>query len=88
MYLTRANCDSSSSYAQSLNAKGCESFAKTMISVVFCAVLLYIILIFVKKYYGSAFAPPADDEDYDNLELTTPDDKTEALRSFLNRTRL
>ena len=62
-------------------------FIKTMISVAFCAVLVYIILLFVKKYYGSAFAPPAEDEDYDNLELTTPDDKTDALKSFLNRTK-
>ena len=62
-------------------------FAKTMFAVIFCAVVIYIILRFVKKYYGSAFNPPAEDEDYDNLELTTPDDKTEALKSFLNRTR-
>ena len=62
-------------------------FAKTMIAVIFCVIVLYIILLFVKKYYGSAFAPPADEEDYDNLELTTPDDKTEALKSFLNRTK-
>ena len=62
-------------------------FIKTMVSVAFCAVILYIILIFVKKYYGSAFAPSADEEEYDNLELTPPEDKITALKSFLNRTK-
>ena len=62
-------------------------FLKTMASVAVCAVILYIVLIFVKKYYGSAFVPPVDDEEYDNLELTTPEDKTSALKSFLNRTK-
>ena len=63
-------------------------FIKTMVSVAFCAVLLYIILLFVKKYYGSAFVPPNEEDEYDNLELTTPDDKISALKSFLNRTKL
>ena len=62
-------------------------FMKTMVSVAFCIVLVFVILIFVRKYYGSAFAQSADDDEYDNLELTTPDDKTSALKSFLNRTK-
>ncbi len=62
-------------------------FIKTMISVAFCAILLYVILLFVKKYYGSAFTQNSDDDKYDNLELTTPDDKISALKSFLNRTK-
>ncbi len=62
-------------------------FIKTMIFVAFCVVLLYLILLFVKKYYGSAFVPPADEDDYDNLELTTPEDKIAALKSFLNKTK-
>ena len=62
-------------------------FIKAMIMVVFSAVVIYIVVLFVRKYFGSEFAPPADEEEYDNLELTTPEDKISALKSFLNRTK-
>lgn len=62
-------------------------FIKTMFTVAFSVVVIYIILLFVKKYYGSAFIQSADEDEYDNLELTTPDDKIAALKSFLNRTK-
>jgi len=62
-------------------------FIKAMIMVVFSAVVIYIVVLFVRKYFGSEFAPQADEEEYDNLELTTPEDKISALKSFLNRTK-
>lgn len=62
-------------------------FIRTMTLVVLFAIIIYVALIFVKKYHGSSFAPPADDDEYDNLELNTPDDKISALKSFLNRTK-
>ncbi len=58
-------------------------FLKTMMGVAICAVILYIILLFVKKFYSSAFV--ADEEDYENLDLSTPNNKQDALKSFLNR---
>jgi len=61
-------------------------FLKTMAAVAFCAVILYVILIFVKKFYGSAFVPSEYDE-FETLDLSTPATKTDALKSFLNRTK-
>ena len=61
-------------------------FLKTMAGVAFSAVLLYVILVFVKKYYGSAFVNN-DFEAFESLDLATPQDKQEALKSFLNRTK-
>ena len=61
-------------------------FLKSMIMVAFCAVILYIILVFVKKYYGSAFVSN-EYEEIESLDLTTPNNKQDALKSFLNRTK-
>ena len=61
-------------------------FLKTMMAVAFCAVILYVILIFVKKYYGSAFVSN-DYEELEVLDLGTPTNKVEALKSFLNKTK-
>lgn len=61
-------------------------FLKTMAAVAFCAVILYVILLFVKKFYGSAFVPHECDE-FEALDLSTPSNKTDALKSFLNRTK-
>jgi len=59
-------------------------FLKTMMAVAFCTVIIYIILLFVKKFYSSAFVNQEVDE-YENLDLATPNTKQEALKSFLNR---
>ena len=61
-------------------------FLKTMIAVVFCAILLYIILFFVKKYYASSFTS-SDSEELDDFDLSTPNNKNDALKSFLNKTK-
>ena len=61
-------------------------FLKTMAAVGFCVVILYVTLLFVKKYYGSAFVNN-DNEIFEALDLSTPEDKQEALKSFLNRTK-
>ena len=61
-------------------------FLKTMMAVAFCSAILYVILLFVKKFYGSAFVSNADD-DFEELDLSTPLNKTDALKSFLNRTK-
>ncbi len=42
-------------------------FIKTMLLVAFCAVVLYVILFFIKRYYGSAFVP--SDEEYEDAEM-------------------
>lgn len=63
-------------------------FVKMMCLVAFSAIILYLILFFVKRFNRSSFVP--SDEEYENaemLELITPENKTEALRSFLNRTK-
>lgn len=61
-------------------------FLKTMAAVAFCTVIIYIILLFVKKFYSSAFVNQEVDE-YENLDLATPNTKEEALKNFLNRVK-
>ena len=61
-------------------------FLRVMMAVLLSAGILYVILLFIKKYYGSAFAVQEYDE-YESLNLSTPNDKEEALKSFLNRTK-
>ena len=61
-------------------------FFKVMSGVLICAILLYLILVFIKKYYGSAFSTMEEDE-YEELSLSTPQNKEEALKMFLNRTK-
>ena len=62
-------------------------FLRAMLGVVFCAIVLYLILIFVKKYYGSAFVNPDEEEYFEAFDLSTPKTKQDALKSFLNRTK-
>lgn len=61
-------------------------FFKTMLAVGFCSILLYIILLFTKKFYSSAFVNH-DVEELENLDLSTPTTKQDALHSFLHRSR-
>lgn len=61
-------------------------FLRVMGAVLLSAVILYFILLFVKKYYGSAFAVEETDE-FESLNLTPPENKEDALKSFLNRTK-
>ena len=62
-------------------------FLRAMLGVALCAILLYFILLFVKKYYGSAFVNTEEEEYFESFDLTTPSSKQEALRTFLNRTK-
>lgn len=63
-------------------------FLKTMFLVAFSAILLYVILLFIKKFYGSDFIPSNEEcENVEMLELNTPGTKSDALKSFLNRTK-
>ncbi len=61
-------------------------FLKTMMLSAICALLLYVILLFVKKFYASAFVTQ-EPQEFEELDLTTPDNKQDALKSFLNRTK-
>ena len=62
-------------------------FLKTMALVAFCAVVLYLILVFIKKFYSSAFINNNDSKEIEKFDLSSPDSKQDALRSFLNRTK-
>lgn len=62
-------------------------FLRAMLAVVFCAIILYLILVFVKKYYGSAFVNLEEEEYFEAFDLSTPNNKQDALKSFLNRTK-
>lgn len=62
-------------------------FLRAMLGVVLCAIILYFILIFVKKFYGSAFVNPEEEEYFEAFDLSTPKTKQDALKSFLNRTK-
>ncbi len=61
-------------------------FLKTMMAVAFCSAIIYVVLLFVKKFYGSAFVSNDYDE-FETLDLSTPANKIDALKSFLNRTK-
>lgn len=61
-------------------------FIKTMVAVLFSAILLYFILFFVKKYRFGLFSN-SEYEELDNLDLSTPNNKNDALKSFLKRTK-
>ena len=61
-------------------------FLKAMAVIALSAFLLYVILVFVKKFYRSAFVSQQI-EDYENLDLATPQNKQDALKSFLNRVK-
>ena len=62
-------------------------FLRAMLGVALCAIFLYFILLFVRKYYGSAFVNQEEEEYFESFDLTTPTSKQEALRTFLNRTK-
>ena len=62
-------------------------FLRAMLGVGFCSIILYLILIFIKKYYGSAFVNPEEEEYFEAFDLTTPNNKQDALNTFLNRTK-
>ena len=61
-------------------------FLKAMATVGFSILLLYLLLLAVKRYYPKSFNV-SDCEEYENLDLSTPDSKNSALKSFLNRTK-
>ena len=61
-------------------------FLRAMLGVAFCSIILYLILVFVKKYYGSAFVNH-EEEYFEAFDLSTPDNKQDALKTFLNRTK-
>ncbi len=61
-------------------------FLKTMVAVLVCAVLLYFILLFVKRFYSSSFVD-SESEELDSFDLSTPNNKNDALKSFLNKTK-
>ncbi len=61
-------------------------FLKVMSAVFISAFILYLVLITVKKYYSSTFISE-ETEDYESLNLSSPNNKEEALKSFLNRTK-
>ena len=62
-------------------------FLRAMLGVAFCSIVLYLILVFIKKYYGSAFVNPEEEEYFEAFDLTTPNNKQDALKAFLNRTK-
>lgn len=61
-------------------------FVKAMFIVFLCSIVLYFILSFVKKFYGNSFSPN-DIEEFESLDLASPNSKDDALKSFLNRTK-
>ena len=62
-------------------------FLRAMLAVILSGIILYLILVFVKKYYGSAFVNTEEEEYFESFDLTTPNSKQEALKTFLNKTK-
>ncbi len=61
-------------------------FFKTMFMVVMAGAIIYVVLLFIRKYRSSAFAENEYIDEYAPLNLATPTNKQEAFVSFLNRT--
>ncbi|MBR6299180.1 MAG: hypothetical protein IKR34_08015 [Candidatus Gastranaerophilales bacterium] len=61
-------------------------FFKTMFMVVMAGTIIYVVLLFIRKYRSSAFAENEYIDEYAALNLATPTNKQEAFVSFLNRT--
>lgn len=61
-------------------------FIRAMLLVAFSAIIIYLILIFIKKYSRSAFMNQ-EEEYFEAFDLSTPDSKQDALKTFLNRTK-
>lgn len=61
-------------------------FIKTMIWVAISAVVLFILAIFVRKFYGVQLNAKYFEES-ENVDLRTPKNDTTALRGFLNQTK-
>ena len=58
-----------------------------MMLVAMSAIILWVILLFVKKYQGKISSFQDDDELFEELDLATPNTRADALKSFLNRTK-
>ncbi len=61
-------------------------FFKTMAGVLFCTILIYLMLLIYKKFQAGSFSNAEYDE-LDTLDLSTPNNRNDALKSFLNRTK-
>ncbi len=61
-------------------------FIKTMLAVIICSVLLYLILLFSKRFYTKSLIN-SESEELETFDLSTPNNKNDALKSFLNRTK-
>ncbi len=55
--------------------------------VILSTILVFFILIFVKKYYSSAFVNPDEEDYFEAFDLSTPDNRQDALKAFLNRSK-
>ena len=49
--------------------KVAQSFLKAMLIVLFASVIVYLVCLFVKKYYGSAFVAQDDEKYFEALDL-------------------
>ena len=56
-------------------------------AVILSAIFIYFVLIFVKKYYSSAFVNQDDEDYFEAFDLSTPDNRQDALKAFLNRSK-
>lgn len=60
-------------------------FAKVMIGVILSAFVIYILLLFTKKFFHPPL-PSRGEEDFDIRDLNSPKSADEALKAFLDRT--
>ena len=61
-------------------------FLKAMVGVAFCSVVIYALLLLMNKKYGTTLSAK-DIENFDVPELKTPNNKIDAFRSFLDRSK-
>lgn len=60
-------------------------FARVMLAVLAASVIIYFLLLFVRKYFHPPL-PDVSEEDFDIRDLNSPKNTDEALKSFLDRT--
>lgn len=62
-------------------------FLEVMSLVVLCTIILCLVLIFKKKFYGSDFSNLDEEKYFEAYDLSAPKSKQDALKMFLNRTK-
>ncbi len=65
-----------------------KMFLKVMLAVAISSVVIFVVLLFIRRFYAPAITLEDLDEDNEKkITLDTPQNKNEALKTFLDKTK-